>query len=123
MAALTHSAPVLLVRDVAATVAHYRTVLGFGRERLYGEPPTFAIMARDRMHVMFRRAEDPAPHDAVMPGLWDVYFWTDDADGLFAELQANGAAIIYEPRDQDYGSRECVVRDPDGHHIAFGQDL
>ncbi len=86
MAALTHSAPVLLVRDVAAT-------------------------------------EDPAPHDAVMPGLWDVYFWTDDADGLFAELRANGAAIIHEPRDQDYGSRECVVRDPDRHHIAFGQDL
>ena len=40
-----------------------------------------------------------------------------------AKVKARGAIIDYEPCDQPYGCREFGIKDPDGHDIAFGQDL
>ena len=124
MPTLTESAPVLFVRDVVAAAHHYRDVLGFRLGRFWGEPPSFTIIARDRMHVMLKQVDpgqDLQRRTSVQPGMWDMYFWTDDADALFAELEGRGAVVDYAPCDQSYGCREFGVQDLDGHHIGFGQ--
>jgi uncharacterized glyoxalase superfamily protein PhnB len=56
-------------------------------------------------------------------GRWDVYFWVEDADQLFAEFKAKGADIVCEPSDKPYGIREFQIQDIDGHLLAFGQKL
>ena len=38
-----------------------------------------------------------------------------DVDAHFAHAKANGATIVGEPTDADYGQREYGVRDPEGH--------
>lgn len=124
MATLTHSAPVLFVRDVTRAAHHYHDVLGFRLGTFYGEPPTFTIIARDQTHLMLKQVDDERniiPRSSVSPGLWDAYFWTDDADALFQELEAKGATIDYGLCDQPYGCREFGIRDLDGHDIGFGQ--
>ena len=125
-ARLTHSAPILLVRDIHATAAYFRDALGFRLGELYGDPPGFVIAARDQMHIMLKQAADPGdvvPMTNRSPGLWDAYFWTDDVDALHREVTEAGAVIDYGPCDQPYGCREFGVRDPDGHDIGFGQVL
>lgn len=123
-AKLTASAPVLFVRDVRAAAAHYEAAMGFKLGAFYGEPPTFTIVGRDGMYVMLKQIDDHSqiiPRWKVSEGLWDMYFWVDDADALFAELVARGAKIDYELCNQPYGCREFGAQDIDGHDIGFGQ--
>jgi catechol 2,3-dioxygenase-like lactoylglutathione lyase family enzyme len=124
MAKLTSSAPVLFVRDVRASAEHYRDMMGFRFDRLYGEPPSFVILGRDGLHVMLKTASDHSaiiPRRNISPNLWDIYFWVDDVEELYREFRGRGAKIDYELCDQPYGCREFGTQDIDGHDIGFGQ--
>ena len=54
------------------------------------------------------------------PGSAAVHVVTDDPDGRFATAVAAGATVVHEPKDVDYGSRICELRDPDGNLWSFG---
>lgn len=49
-----------------------------------------------------------------------IYVAVDDVDAHHERARAAGAEIVREPEDQDYGSREYAVRDPEGHVWSFG---
>ena len=123
-ARLTRCAPVLFVRDVHASAAHYRDAMGFTSDKIWGDPPSFVILARDSMHVMLKQIDDHrhiVPRWTVSPGLWDIYFWVDDIEALYQEFVSRGAKIDYGLCDQPYGCREFGTQDLDGHDIGFGQ--
>ena len=44
---------------------------------------------------------------------------TADLDATFARLQAKDVDIVQEPIEQDYGVRDCAVRDPAGNMIRI----
>ncbi|MBI1255952.1 MAG: bleomycin resistance protein [Chloroflexi bacterium] len=124
MAAITGSAPVLLVRDVVQAAAYFRDKLGFHDHRLYNEPPNFAILRRDGMAVMLSQLgaeQTVVPNWKVVEKMWDVYFWVDDVEAFYAEFQASGAIIDYTLYTAPHGVREFGVQDIDDHDIAFGQ--
>ncbi len=81
---------------------------------------------RDDHVVMLSQVDDPkhiVPHYKVVTKMWNVYFWVDDVEAIYAELTARGATIDYELCDQPYGVKEFGVQDLDGYDIAFGQDM
>jgi hypothetical protein len=124
MAKLTASAPILLVRDVVQASAYYRDKLGFAELKLYGEPPNFAIVSRDSLTVMLAQVapdQSLVPHWKIVDKMWNVYFWVDDVEALYAEYQNSGAFIDYTLYTTPYGVREFGVQDLDDHDIAFGQ--
>lgn len=43
-----------------------------------------------------------------------IYLYCEDADRMFDQAVAHGAAPLYRPEDQDYGSREGWLVDPFG---------
>jgi uncharacterized glyoxalase superfamily protein PhnB len=49
-----------------------------------------------------------------------VYCAVEDVDGLFERAHTAGADVALEPTDSDYGSRDFIVRDPEGNLWAFG---
>ncbi|MER7438156.1 VOC family protein [Pseudonocardia alni] len=49
-----------------------------------------------------------------------VYLTCDDPDAVHARAAAAGAEITMAPVDQDYGSRECAVADPEGNTWSVG---
>ena len=49
-----------------------------------------------------------------------VYVAVDDTDATFARAKAAGATILEEPVDRDYGSRDFICSDPEGHVWSFG---
>ena len=119
------SAPYFVVRDVLKSVEYYHKCLGFNEPTLWGEPPSFAMPARDGFIFMLKEADDghAITTNRDQTGYWDAYVWINDADALFTEMKANGAIIEYEPTIRDeYGMKEFAVRDIDGYVIAFGQD-
>ncbi|MBB5158158.1 VOC family protein [Saccharopolyspora phatthalungensis] len=49
-----------------------------------------------------------------------AYVVTGEPDALFERAVAAGAEVLRKPQDQDYGSREFAVRDPEGNTWSFG---
>lgn len=46
---------------------------------------------------------------------------SDDLEGTFARLVEHDADIMQEPTDQDWGVRDCAVRDPAGNTLRIQQ--
>lgn len=126
MSAITSQASVLISKDVPRAIAYWQGKLGFVVTDTWGEPPAFAILKRDGARVMIAAAK---PDVSIVPywkqrdGLWNAYFWVDDARAMFTEMQGKGAQIDYELCTQSYGVLEFGIQDPDGHDVAFGQVL
>jgi predicted enzyme related to lactoylglutathione lyase len=122
---LTGSSAVLLVSDLDVAVEFWRDCLGF-ECATFGDPPDFATATRDDVSVLLALCADPAsivPNWKIVPKMWNVYIRVDDADAVYAEVQAQGALIDYTIYDAPHGFREFGIQDPDGHDIAFGQPL
>jgi catechol 2,3-dioxygenase-like lactoylglutathione lyase family enzyme len=123
---LLRSAPYFPVADLEHSAAHYERVLGFHREYTGGVPPQFAILSRDGLPIMLRLvpATERITPNEQQGGTWDAFFWVRDARALHAELQANGAEIVYGPIVQEaYQMEEFAVRDREGYVLGFGQAL
>ncbi len=123
-AKITASAPVLLVKDLPKSIVYWRDKLGFTDQQIYGEPPYFAMVKRDNFTVMLAQTDASKtfiPNWQIVEKMWDVYFWVDDADAIYAEFQASGAIIDYSLYVAPHGVKEFGVQDLDDHDIAFGQ--
>jgi uncharacterized glyoxalase superfamily protein PhnB len=120
-------APVLLVREVEASVAFWRGRVGFESDAIHGDPPNFAMPTRDGVTVMLLQVgagtEPPPPNWRVVDKANQVYVWVDDARALYEELQARGAPIDFTIYDTPWGTREFGIQDLDAYDIAFGQLL
>jgi hypothetical protein len=94
--------------------------LGFERGELWGDPPNFAMPHRGPAVVMLHEKElSKVRHNQ---GVWDAFFWIEDASKLFKECESGGAAVVYPPEYKDqYDCLEFALRDPDGYTLAFGQ--
>lgn len=49
-----------------------------------------------------------------------IYVTVEDTDAHCERARAAGAEILMEPRDMDYGPRNYVARDIEGHIWSFG---
>ncbi|MEO1160531.1 MAG: VOC family protein [Pseudomonadota bacterium] len=111
--------PVLQVSDLSASVDYYNR-LGFATNGIWGEPATFAIMQRGDVSIALQllRAEKMPVNTH-----WAAYIYVDDARAVHTEFQAAGIEISRPPEEAFYGCLDFDVADPDGHLLAFGQDL
>jgi uncharacterized glyoxalase superfamily protein PhnB len=121
-------APYFIVADVVASADWYRDKLGFHYDRLWGDPPAFAMVKRRGIIIMlrqFRPAVDPNPNRLRDPHneAWDAYIWTEDADALYAEFKAKGVTIPRDLCDQEYGMRDFDIEDCNGYRLCFGHDI
>lgn len=117
--------PTLCYRDAPAAIRFLVEAFGFEAAAVYnGDTEDQVVHAELRWPggggVMLG---SPVPERTVkdLPtGTGSVYAVTDDPDGLFARAVAVGATVVRAPRDEDYGSRDFVVRDPEGVYWSFG---
>jgi uncharacterized glyoxalase superfamily protein PhnB len=89
------------------SIAHAQLVLGNGM--------IMPGSARDDEWGRFVR-----PIGAAGTATGAVYVVVADPDAHSARARAEGAEILYGPRDTDYGSREYAARDPEGQVWSFG---
>lgn len=122
-------------RDPDASVAFYTDVLGFevrldvgvGEMRFITVGPA---NQPDTSIVLQPPTADPSISDAeraTILAMMDkgtfagVNLATPDLDAVFERIEAAGADVVQEPIDQDYGLRDCAVRDPAGNLIRIQQ--
>lgn len=112
---LKDAASVLVVEDVARSLAYYREQLGFEGHAYEKDPSNYAYASRQHCNIHLAEGR-PHPN-----GFFDVYVYVDDVDGLYEELRERGADILNPPVQTEYGLREIRVRDLDGYVLAFGK--
>jgi uncharacterized glyoxalase superfamily protein PhnB len=70
--------------------------------------------------VMLGSTSEGSPIYNQGAGKTGVYVVVDETDQLFERARDAGAEVVMEPTDQDYGSRDFTVRDPEGNLWSFG---
>jgi len=121
MTKFIRSSAVLTVRDVAKSEAFYREKLGFLPGCFWGEPPCFCIVSRGSVSIFLDQLKEPG--EIPVNQYWAAYVYVEDVDTYVEEVRNRGAEIMRGPENMEHGCREFDIRDPDGHIIAFGQDL
>jgi catechol 2,3-dioxygenase-like lactoylglutathione lyase family enzyme len=111
---LVGAATIFTVRDLAASLAHYRDALGFTVTFQYGEPAFYACLCRDEVSVHLRASS------GWPPGNGAIAVFVKDVDALHDELIARGARVLKPPQNYAYGMRDFNVADLDGNQLTFG---
>jgi uncharacterized glyoxalase superfamily protein PhnB len=111
----THSiAPVFQVADIDAAMKYYKEVLGFSEDFRVGDYAG-VMLGKVALHL----SKHGAGEYAKPVGGSIAYVFCDEVDGYFREVEQKGATIKYPPHDTNYGMREFMLADLDGHHLAF----
>jgi uncharacterized glyoxalase superfamily protein PhnB len=121
--------------DADAALGFYRDTLGFelrgdvgysGMRWLTVGPPG----QPDVNLVLHPPAADPGVTDEERRTITEmmakgtyasIMLSTPDLDATFERLQAGDVDVVQEPTDQDWGSRDCAVRDPAGNMVRIQQ--
>lgn len=113
----------LTVADVERSLAFYRDKLKL--DVVYSSIPAFAML-RVGTGTIGLLSIDEALKDGVVPANAEqhrgihVEFTTDDLDGLYAILSANGVEFHQPPHDEKW-ERSMTAFDPDGYSVEFAQ--
>jgi uncharacterized glyoxalase superfamily protein PhnB len=119
--------------DPDAAVAFYRDTLGFEvrNDVEYGGMHWITVGSADQPDtsiVLYPPAATPGVTDDERHTITEmmakgtfasVNLATNDLDGTFERVQAGDAEVVQEPTEQDYGVRDCSVRDPAGNLIRI----
>ena len=113
---ITSYYPVILTRDVESTTAFYRAHFGFR--------PAFASDWYVHLHFCADAAVNLAildsRHDTIPEGARTptsgliLNFEVEDPDSVYREVQAAGLPILIPLRDELFGQRHFITRDPNG---------
>jgi catechol 2,3-dioxygenase-like lactoylglutathione lyase family enzyme len=115
------SVPVLRVRDVGATVAWYRRHLGFAAEPFPDRAPhEFAIIERDGVQLLVRRATSSGRSATDGHTGWDLYLWADGVDFTRLAASLSAAEIVRPLTPMGTSLVELEIRDPDGYVLCIG---
>jgi len=119
--------PCVTYRDALAASAFLVKAFGFEERACYTRDDDPSVVEHAELRwphgggIMVGTAgKDDSPFGRRLPGNDAVYLVCDDPDALFARAVDAGAEVVRGLRDEDYGSRGFVVRDPEGNLWSFG---
>ena len=112
----------LIYPDVRAAVAWLCTAFGFVERIRIGESHRSQLRFGDGALIVAdvrNERRPPRPGEVTH----SVVVRVDDASAHCERAKANGARIIMEPRDFEYGERQYTAEDPAGHQWTFSETL
>lgn len=119
----------LCVRDASNAMAFYTAAFGASEKMRLTEPGGrvghaeldfggTTVMLSDEFPEIGVRAPG-----AGAPASVSIHLHVDDADAVIARAVAAGASLERAPKDQFFGERSGVVRDPFGHRWLIGHHI
>jgi catechol 2,3-dioxygenase-like lactoylglutathione lyase family enzyme len=117
---LTAIHPKIPMRDKSKTKDYYITKLGFidiGAQDYDG----YLMLKKDNVEIHFFEFKDLDPAE----NYGQVYIRTDNIDGFYESLLANGVTIHPNAPLQikPWGQKEFSLLDPDNNLLTFGQSI
>jgi len=114
--------PVLIYRDVREAVVWLAQAFGFAERVRIGEDHRSQLRFGDGALIVADVRGDRRP---PRPGevTHSVTVRVEDARAHCEHARANGARILMEPTDFEYGERQYNAEDPFGHQWTFTETL
>ncbi len=116
--------PQLFVTDIKKSCEFFLEKLGFGLVFSYGRPPYYAQVGRDAARLNLRCIERTLIESTVrdreeLLSVSMTVATADDIKLLFLEFQSAGVAFHQTLKKQPWGSKNFIVKDPDGNLLLF----
>ena len=123
-AVISATAAQLFVSDIKVSCDFFTKKLGFTIVFVYGDPPFYAQVKRDRgllnLKCMDRPVIDPELRDRESLLSADMGVDTsEEIKQLFLDFQAAGVRFFQTLRKEPWGARTFIVKDPDGNLLLF----
>jgi uncharacterized glyoxalase superfamily protein PhnB len=122
--------PNLVVRDVAASMEFYRSVLGFQQAiTVPDQPPyVFGSITSGNVEIFFNdqkavAAEYPALGAKPVGGSLTLFIEVDGIEQVLAAVNQSGAKITMPLKEQFYGMREFAFEDPEGWVLTIAERI
>ena len=116
--------PHIVYGDVAEAAAWLTRVFGFREHYRYGDParPQGAQMHLGEAWVMVEAARAGRGTPATLGG-WtqSLTVFVEDVEGQHSQAKAEGATIVEELHETEYGEFQFGVSDLAGHHWLFSR--
>jgi uncharacterized glyoxalase superfamily protein PhnB len=112
----------LTVKDLAASLAWYRDVLGFTVDEEYQHEGKLmgAGLTAGNVFLMLVQDDGAKGWDRIKGEGMSFYFSTEqDIDDLAARIKAAGGTLDSEPADMPWGARIFRLADPDGFKLTI----
>ena len=122
--------PNLVVRDVAASMEFYRSVLGFQTAiTVPDQPPyVFGSVTAGAVEIFFNdqkvvAADYPALGAKPIGGSLTLFMEVEGIEEILAAVKKSGSKITMQLKEQFYGMREFAFEDPQGWIITIAEKL
>ena len=114
----------LFVADIKASCAFFTGKLGFSVVFTYGEPPFYGQVKRDKAAINLRLVCEPVYVGDIREReeLLGASMTVDSAaeiKQLFLQYQTAGVDFFRPLKQEPWGARTFIVRDPDGNLLLF----
>jgi uncharacterized glyoxalase superfamily protein PhnB len=119
----------LCVSDATAAIEFYKRAFGVKEKFRLTEPSGRVGHAELEFGAMTVMLCDEFPECGIRSASTigatavTIHLHVDDADGMIAQAVRAGAHLERAPKDEFYGERSGVVRDPFGHRWLIGHHI
>lgn len=121
---LTEVEAELYVADIKASCDYFIAKLGFTVVFTYGEPPFYGQVRRDNARLNLRMVCEPVfvgdirEREQLLAASMTVDSAAEIRE-LFVQYQAAGVQFLQSLKQEPWGARTFIVRDPDGNLLLF----
>ena len=121
---LTEIEAQLYVADIKASCDYFATKLGFTVVFTYGEPPFYGQVRRDNARLNLRMVCEPVfvgdirEREQLLAASMTVDSAAEIRE-LFVQYQAAGVQFLQSLKQEPWGARTFIVRDPDGNLLLL----
>lgn len=114
----------LFVRDIRTSCDFFTGRLGFTVDFVYGDPPFYGQVSRDNARIALRQMDEPVfagdireREDLVLASI--TVASGEEIQHLFLSYVAAGVHFHQALKEEAWGAKTFIVRDPDGNLILF----
>jgi len=117
--------PLITVQDIEKSRKFYEEVLNQDVELDHGANVSFkgGFAIHDAEHYQELLRESPTTNTACEKNFMELYFESDDLDGIHEKLESTDTKFVHRIREQPWGQRVMRFYDPDGYIIEVGEPL
>ena len=113
----------LRTTDLASSIQFYTTKLGFTLAFQYEDFYAGVRAGHQMIHLKRVDSPDPSIEFVDAGGHLHLYLETDDVVSAAAAMKRNGITLDQDVHDTPWATRECVLRDDQGHTLYVAQQL
>ena len=118
---ITSAIAQLRTTNLAESVGFYTTMVGLTLEFQYQDFYAGIRAGSQLFHLKLVDEKDPSIEYVDEGEHFHLYLETDDASAAAATFKENGVRLVKDVHDTEWGTREFVIKDDQGHTLYFGE--